>query len=87
MRESLRNTISEVQIGYIYNLFSKLKSKLFVMFETVLVAECKVGSFSGDRQATIFREGRVHVPSPVSLVRDNHAILESPITQILHKEE
>lgn len=57
------------------------------MFETVLVAECKVGSFSGDRQATILREGSVRVLSPISLVRDNHAIPESPMTQILHKEE
>lgn len=70
MRESLRNTVSEVQILYIYNYFSKLKSKLFIMFETVLVAACKVGSFSGDRQATVFRKGRVHVLSPISLVRD-----------------
>lgn len=70
MRESLRNTISEVRILYIYNCFSKWKSKLFMMFETVLVAACEVGSFSGDRLATIFREERVRVLSPISLVRD-----------------
>lgn len=57
------------------------------MFETVLIAECKVSSFSGDRQATILGEGRVGVLSPIRLLRDNHAIPESPMTQTLYKEE